>query len=318
MSPGGGYVLYFDDKDDSWYAIKAGDGQKINLTSKLGVKFQSETDDRPEHPTPCGSAGWTEGDSQSDRCDIWDVKPDGSGGRMITNGIGRKEHIVFRYSRTEQPPPSAEPEEGGLRQRQADQPAVSSTRPIILSAVDEQTRASGLYRVIVSGTAEPTKLVMMDKNLGVPIKARDADVYVVTASRFEEFPNLWTSNGTFADMKKISDANPQQAQYNWGRSELIDYVNADGKHLKAILPSEDFDRRVSMLGCITSSRTTCTAIAPRRRQHRVLATPATATSSCSPTSCRPRRASALKRAAGSADRARQRFRRSRARRHPGT
>ena len=39
------------------------DGQKTNLTKGLGVKFQSETDDRPEHPTPYGQAGWTDGDN---------------------------------------------------------------------------------------------------------------------------------------------------------------------------------------------------------------------------------------------------------------
>ena len=245
MSPGGNYVLYFEEKDDNWYVVRTSDLQKVNLTATLGVKFQSETDDRPEHPSPYGQAGWTEADKSVllyDRYDIWEVKPDGSGGRMITNGLGRKQQMVFRYSRTEQAPQSAEPEEGGGRQRQNDEPVVSSTRPIILSAVDERTKASGLYRVTVGGTAGPAKLVMLDKALGVPIKARDADVYVFTASRFEEFPNLWTSSGTFADMKRISDANPQQAQYNWGTSELVEYVNADGKHLRAILTKpENFD-----------------------------------------------------------------------------
>lgn len=70
---------------------------------------------------------------------------------------------------------------------------------------------------------------MLDKSLGVPIKARDADVYVVTASRFDEFPNLWVSTGSFTDMTQVSDASPQQSAYTWGKSELIDYVNADGK-----------------------------------------------------------------------------------------
>jgi dipeptidyl aminopeptidase/acylaminoacyl peptidase len=245
MSPGGNYVLYFEEKDDQWYVVRTSDGTKVNLTGKLGVKFQSETDDRPEHPAPYGQAGWTEGDKLVllyDRYDIWEVKPDGSGGRMITNGLGRKQQIVFRYPRTEQPQPGAEPEEGGFRQRQADDPVVSTTRPIVLSAVDERTKASGLYRVTVGSPAEPTKLVMTDKSFGVPIKARDADTYVFTVSRFEEFPNLWASSGAFTDMKKISDANPQQAQYNWGRSELIEYVNADGKRLRAILTKpENFD-----------------------------------------------------------------------------
>jgi dipeptidyl aminopeptidase/acylaminoacyl peptidase len=244
MSPGANYVLYFDDDDDNWYTIRTSDGQKSNLTKGLGVKFQSETHDSPSHPNPYGQAGWTEGDAWVllyDRYDIWEVHPDGSGARMVTSGVGRKQQIVFRYSRVETPP-AAEPEEGGPQRRQADEPAISTAKPILLSATDDRTKASGLYRVSLAGTAEPTKVLMLDKAFGVPIKARDADVYVFTLGRFDEFPNLWASSGTFTDMKKVSDANPQQAEFIWGRSELIDYVNADGKKLRAILTKpEDFD-----------------------------------------------------------------------------
>jgi dipeptidyl aminopeptidase/acylaminoacyl peptidase len=43
-------------------------------------------------------------------------------------------------------------------------------------------------------------------------------------------------------MKRVSDANPQQALYIWGRAELIDYVNADGRTLRAtLIKPEDFD-----------------------------------------------------------------------------
>ena len=242
LSPGSHYVLFFDEHDDNWHAIRTSDGQNINLTAKLGVKFQSETDDHPAHPSPYGSAGWTDGDQSVllyDRYDIWDVKPDGSGGHRITDG--RREQITFRYQRAEQAPPTVE-EEGGPGRRDTEDPPVPTTRPLILSAVNENTRAGGLYRVTLNSAAPPAKLLMLDKSVGVPIKARDADVYVFTLARFEEFPNLWVSSGAFTDMKKISDANPQQAKYNWGKSELIEYVNADGKTLKAILTKpEDFD-----------------------------------------------------------------------------
>ena len=106
----------------------------------------------------------------------------------------------------------------GLRRSQE---TIATSRPLLLSAVDERTKASGLYRVSFAGNAEPARVVMLDKAIGVPLKARNADVYVFTLSRFEEFPNLWTSSGAFTDMKKVSEANPQQAGYNWGRSELI-------------------------------------------------------------------------------------------------
>ena len=242
LSPGSNYVLFFDEHDDNWHVIRTNDGLNINLTAKLGSRFQSETDDHPAHPSPYGSAGWTAGDKSVllyDRYDIWEVKPDGTGGRKVTDG--RREQIVFRYPRAEQAPPATE-EEGGPGRRSPEDPAISPTSPLILSAVNENTRASGLYRTTLNSTAPPTKLLMLDKSVGLPIKARDADVYVFTLSRFEEFPNLWVSSGVFTDMKKISEANPQQADYNWGKSELIEYVNADGKTLKAILTKpEDFD-----------------------------------------------------------------------------
>ncbi|MBI3401190.1 MAG: S9 family peptidase [Acidobacteria bacterium] len=255
LSPGGRYVLYFSTADDNWYAVSTSDGQKTNLTRGLGVKFQSETDDRPEHPTPYGQAGWTTGDASVllyDRYDIWEVKPDGTGAHMLTAGTGRTQQIVFRYSRTEAAPTNQEPEEEVGPRRQTEQPAISTTRPLLLSAVDERTKASGLYRASFTSQDRragapgvndaPTKVVMLDKAFGTPIKARDADVYTFTLSRFDEFPNLWVSSGAFTDMKKVSDANPQQAQYSWGRSELIEYVNADGRHLKAILTKpEHFD-----------------------------------------------------------------------------
>jgi hypothetical protein len=44
MSPGSNYVLFFDEHDDNWHAIRTSDGQNINLTATPGVKFQSETD----------------------------------------------------------------------------------------------------------------------------------------------------------------------------------------------------------------------------------------------------------------------------------
>ena len=72
------------------------------------------------------------------------------------------------------------------------------------------------------------------------LKPKNADgPFILTAQRFEEFPNLWTAGPDFENLTKVSDANPQQAQYVWGRSELIDYLNADGKTLRAILTKPD-------------------------------------------------------------------------------
>ena len=83
---------------------------------------------------------------------------------------------------------------------------------------------------------------MLDKSFGPLIKAKNADRLVFTQARFDEFPDLWISDTNFRDMKKVSNANPQQSEYLWGKAELMQYINADGKTLRAIIAKpENFD-----------------------------------------------------------------------------
>ena len=227
LSPGGKYLLYFDEKNSQWFTYRSADGARANLTEKLNARFQQE-DNRPEDPGPYGAAGWTADDRTVllyDKYDIWEIKPDGTGARMITGGEGKKQQLVFRYR-------SLDPEER----------TIPSNKPILLATTDDRTRATGFYRVNLAGSAAPEKIVMLDKAFANALKAKDADTVVFTLSRFEEFPDLWVSDTSFRDMKKVSNANPQQADFVWGRSELIDYVNADGRKLRAILTKpENFD-----------------------------------------------------------------------------
>jgi dipeptidyl aminopeptidase/acylaminoacyl peptidase len=228
LSPGGKFVLYFDENNGHWWTYRVADGARTNLTAKLDVRFQ-QAFTTPDLPGPYGTGGWT-ADDQSvllyDEFDIWDVKPDGSGSRMITSGEGRKQSLMFRYR-------SLDPEER----------TVPTNKPLLLSTTHERTRATGFYRAAFNAGAAPEKIVMQDKAFGAPTKALKAETVVFTMSRFEEFPDLWVAGDTtFKDMKKVSNANPQQAQFVWGRSELIEYINGDGKKLRAILTKpENFD-----------------------------------------------------------------------------
>jgi dipeptidyl aminopeptidase/acylaminoacyl peptidase len=228
MSPGGRYLLYFDENEADWFTYRVSDGAKVNLTSKLGLNFWREDHDSPSLPPAYGSAGWTTKDASVflyDKYDIWEIKPDGTSPRMVTAGDGRKNQIVYRYR-------SLDPEER----------AIPTDKPLLLSANDDKTESSGFYRLSYGGTAAPEKIVMVDKSFGQVIKARNADRVVFTQARFDEFPDLWVSDTSFRDMKKVSNANPQQGEYVWGKAELMHYINADGKTLRAIIAKpENFD-----------------------------------------------------------------------------
>jgi dipeptidyl aminopeptidase/acylaminoacyl peptidase len=183
----------------------------------------------PDLPGAYGTAGWTADDRSVllyDEFDIWEVKPDGTGARNVTGGAGRKANVSFRYR-------AMDPEER----------VVPPNRPLLLAATDNGTRATGFYRLAnLATTAAPEKVVMLDKAFGAVNKAKNADTVVFTLSRYEEFPDIWTSDLTFKDMKKVSNVGAQKDAYVWGTSELIEYINADGRKLRGILTKpENFD-----------------------------------------------------------------------------
>lgn len=73
-----------------------------------------------------------------------------------------------------------------------------------------------------------------------PIKARDADIYLVKRSSTEKSPNYyWTQD--WKTLTPLSEIYPEKA-YNWVRSELITIQTIDGRKEQAVLyKPEDFD-----------------------------------------------------------------------------
>ncbi len=216
-SPNGRSAAYFDGKD--WNSISIPDGKITNLTSKLGVKFLREDHDSPSVAPPYGLAGWTKDDKQiliNDRYDVWQISPDAVDSKMLTGGIGRREKTEMRYIRLD-----------------PDERFVEPGKDLLLRAENEETRDSGFYSVKLDGT--PEKLVMDAKNFGTPTKARDSDNLMLSASRFDAFPDIWVTKGDFKDLRKMSDGDTQRDAFNWGRSELVRFKNTDGVPLKGIL-----------------------------------------------------------------------------------
>ncbi|GAB4152707.1 MAG: hypothetical protein Fur0037_21560 [Planctomycetota bacterium] len=110
--------------------------------------------------------------------------------------------------------------------------------------------ASGYFVDSLCQPRKPRRLVLLDKQFGMLSKAEDADRYFFTLSTFAEYPDLWTSNSDFSDMKKLSDANPRQKDFRWGKAELVRWVDGDGRKMKGVLVKPDgFDpsRKYPML-----------------------------------------------------------------------
>ena len=228
LSPNAKYAIYFDGKD--WNSYSIADGTTKNLTKDLKVNFYNEENDLPSIPGSYGFAGWTKDDKDVllyDRFDIWQVAPDGSGAKNVTDSVGRKERTVLRYVRLD-------PKER----------SIDADKPMLLRAENQETRDSGFYRDKVNGDGLPQKLLMAAKDFNTPAKAKDADVLIMTASRFDQFPDVWVTNSSFRELKRVSNGDAQRANYLWGSAEMISFKNTDGVPLKGVLLKPDnFDAR---------------------------------------------------------------------------
>jgi dipeptidyl aminopeptidase/acylaminoacyl peptidase len=227
-SPNGKYVLLFDGKD--WNTISVPDGKSTNLTANLGVVFSDEQHDTPGRPRAYGSAGWTDDGKYVllyDHYDIWQVRPDGSLSKNLTLGAGRKQHLTFRYVRLDTDPNDR---------------WIDSKKPLLLHAENDDTHDTGFYRDSIDSSDPPVKLVFAAKNFSNPVKAKNADVLLLTESTFNQFPDLAITDSSFRELRKVSDANPQKSQLAWGTAELFHYRNADGVPLSgALYKPENFD-----------------------------------------------------------------------------
>lgn len=227
-SPDGRYGLRFDTKD--WLCLNAATGVEANLTSGLNVAFANEDYDSPGHANAYAPPVWTR-DGKAvllhDRYDVWQVSPDGRLAKNLTDGVGRKRSIQFRVVRTD-------PDER--------QDGLDASKPILLRAESLETRETGFFVDTVDGSAEPRQLIWSNKNYSNPVKAKSADVMLLTAGTFREFPDLLVTDSAMKSFNKVSDANPQMAGFYWGTSELLNFRSTDGKPLKAaVYKPEGFD-----------------------------------------------------------------------------
>jgi dipeptidyl aminopeptidase/acylaminoacyl peptidase len=230
ISPEGKYVSWYDARDSSWVAYDVASKSKINLTTALLPVFYDEIHDSPSLPGSYGNAGWIAGDAAIliyDRFDIWRVDPKNPSAAVnITQGIGRKESIVFRRQVLDR-----------------DERSIDPKALLLLTAFDGQDKDAGFYTGSIDGKAAPKQLLMTAHSYSGFTKAKEADAILLNRSTYVENPDVFLGDLSFSNLTKVSDLNPQQANVNWGSVELITYLANDGVPLEGLLyKPENFDR----------------------------------------------------------------------------
>ncbi len=237
LSPEETFLTWYEPGDSIWYVQEVGSDTRRELSAGIPHPTWNEIHDSPSAAGSYGSAGWLDGESAIllyDRHDVWAVDPrNPAAARSLTGESGRANDLRYR-----------------LIQLDSDADGWDSSEPALANAFHMGTKDAGFARVSLGNTNAPQALLMEPRNFSNPMKASNADRLLFTQETFREFPDLWVSDLDFDGRSRMSEANPQQAEYRWGDAELMSWISLDGIELDGILITpDDFDpnRRYPMV-----------------------------------------------------------------------
>ncbi len=215
--PSGKYLLLL--QDNQYWTVNLATRAVISITKDVPTSFVDlESDQTAPFKPPFGVAGWTKDDAAVllyDKYDVWQVATNGSGAKRLTDGAAEKvRHRLVQLD------PEAE--------------WFDLARPVYAAIYGDLTKKSGYARV-EPGAGAPRRLVWLDKSVGSLAKAKSAETYVYNVQDYDDSPDLFVGAADLASARQITKTNPFQADFAWGRSQLIDYKTDKGRALQAAL-----------------------------------------------------------------------------------
>lgn len=222
-SPEGRYLVYFQHED--WHLYDTESSTTRNLTRDMSVSFADEDHDYPNARAGYGMGGWVDDERAvliHDKYDVWQFPTGGGEPINLTRGEGRASRKIYRVLRVDE-----------------EQRSFPRNSTVYLTSFDEDRKNFGFHRTRVDrGGLE--QLLEDDKKFTFLAKAEDADVYLFTREDYDEFPDLWVSRTGLEEARRLTDVNPQIAEFAWGKEMLIEYESLDGVklHGAVILPGD--------------------------------------------------------------------------------
>lgn len=234
-SPDSKWFLYLKDKKVRAFNLES--AKTVDIDAGPAKSFINEDDDHPYELPVWGVGGWSK-DGNSvllyDKFDVWQLSLTGGKPVNLTAGAGRAQQIQFRVVRLTAGGGRGGRGGGGRGGAAAgEDEGLDLSKPVLLSAYGDRTKKSGYWQVTAGQVPRP--LLYADKEIGGVQKAESADRVMFTQQTFNEFPDFWVSDPTFAAPRKITDANPIIKEYAWGSKVLIDFTNSKGKKLQGTL-----------------------------------------------------------------------------------
>lgn len=220
LAPGGRYVVLFD--HPHWLLVDCESGASRVLTNAVDVSFADVDHDYPSTPRGYGVAGWEADDAAVylyDKYDIWRFATDADGAAPVrlTAGEGRARTLQFRVRRLDRDERFFEP-----------------GQEVLLSGYHDRLKWRGVFAATIGSVGVEPRLVG-DARVDLVAKAEDTDRLMYTRQTYNDYPDLWVTDAAFRSTRRLTDVNPQVAEYAWGNARLVEWRSLDNKPLQGVL-----------------------------------------------------------------------------------
>ena len=228
LSPSGNYYLYYDTNKHNYYSIKVKTKEENCLTCSVdNVLWEEDINGMPMKAYPSGVIGWSKDESivyiQSE-FDIWEYNYGTDMATSTTNQEGSFRKIELRPVKWSRDSTYVDFEN------------------IYIQGFNRKTKGTHFYTMNYhSGHVDMVEAAYYDARLYPLSRSKDKSQMMLRKMTAIDYPNLFIADN-FEAKKQISDANPQQKDYNWTTVELINWKSYDGIELEGLLyKPENYD-----------------------------------------------------------------------------
>lgn len=226
-SVNGKWAVMYDPIAQVWNKFDGATGNVVNISDAIGYPMFVESYDQPAPAPAYGIAGWTADGNNVFLYDAYDWwKVDLTGKRRpecLTKDYGRKHGKSIRKMTSN-----------------IDKDVFQKDETVIVSLWDKDTMDEGIYQLDMKGRLK--KLIEGPYIYNIHRFSDNHKYCVWNRQNITEFRDLWWSKADFSSPVRVTNANPQQADYKWGTVKLVKWTNYENKENKGLLYlPEDYD-----------------------------------------------------------------------------
>lgn len=228
LSPSGNYYTFYDSEGHNHFVVDLTTKKETCITCTVdNVLWEADLNGKPHKAYPEGIIGWNKDESivyiQSE-FDIWEYNFGTKETTSTTHEEGSKSKIEMHPSEWSRDSVYVDFEN------------------MYVEGFDRKTKGTHFYTLTQHADhVDLNEAAYYDAKLYPVRRSKDKSQMMLRKMTAIDYPNLFLADN-FKAGKQISDANPQQKDYNWTTVELINWTSYDGFELEGLLyKPENYD-----------------------------------------------------------------------------